>query len=61
MTVFFKLFPALIDCNNKPLPWSPPAAFAILNVGGGGGGGADIINTYVPIKIIKYLLTHLIG
>lgn len=45
VTVFFNGLPALIDCNNKPLPSpleSDDDAAGGLNTGGGGGGGEGI-------------------
>lgn len=42
VTVFFKVLPALMDCNSKFLlsPTGGPEAAAC---GGGGGGGTDIL------------------
>ena len=44
VTVFFKGFPALIDCNKAPLLWSAEPPPPKLKVGGGGGGGPGILN-----------------
>ena len=46
VTVFFNVFPALIDWRSKPLSCSPAPEPGALNTGGGGGGGAGIL-TYL--------------
>lgn len=49
VTVFFNGLPALIDCNNKPLPSpleSDDDAAGGLNTGGGGGGGEGIFTEW---------------
>ena len=48
VTVFFNVFPALIDWSSRPLPCSPDPEFDRLNPGGGGGGGAGIFLQSIP-------------
>ena len=42
VTVFFKVLPALMDCNSKFL-LSPTGGPEAATCGGGGGGGTDIL------------------
>lgn len=42
VTVFFKVLPALMDCNNKFL-LSATGGPEVVTCGGGGGGGTDIL------------------
>ena len=48
VTVFFNVFPALIDCNSIPLPSPAPEFKRLSPLGGGGGGGAGIFLYSIP-------------